>query len=151
MFATFLFLAVFIFYCCLYNDMRCIATRSDSYPPVTTAKPRVDLPTATIAPQQPETVDEAVLSSTNEAIEQLPRSEHNLDKISKNIVTESLVLEQITLLKLREARIVSKQLEIAQKVNSKDKPLDWLQREIRQKLTSDRALVVEALQQLKAS
>jgi hypothetical protein len=118
---------------------------------VTTAKPRVDLPTATIAPQQPETVDEAVLSSTNEAIEQLPRSEHNLDKISKNIVTESLVLEQITLLKLREARIVSKQLEIAQKVNSKDKPLDWLQREIRQKLTSDRALVVEALQQLKAS
>lgn len=59
---------------------------------------------------------------------------------------KKLVLDSITALKIRNARKVASALDIKQKTNGKDKPLNWLQKELMQKLESHQEQLTRALQ-----
>lgn len=124
---------------------------TDSYPNATQAKVTESYKPQVEVPQQLEVAQAPITPTALDFTTKPFLDECHTNTAPKTIIDESRFTEQISTLKLREARIVAKLLGITQKVNGKDKPLDWLQREIRQKLTSDRAVVISALQQLKAS
>lgn len=58
---------------------------------------------------------------------------------------EEVALNDIAGLKIRSARKVASALGIKQKTNGKDKPLNWLQRELIQKLESHQEQLIQAL------
>lgn len=97
----------------------------------------------------PEPVLISALALTNPE-EQVGLSAEPATLTTKEVDPYNLALEDIAALKLRTARKVASALNVKQKVNGKDKSLDWLQREIRQRLINHQQDVITALEETRA-